>query len=67
MPSDFVIVKTPSGLRPEYFNLWLGTFGFIFEYVAFIFECNSFFSRIGFYSFDAASEEESTVNQLDEP
>ena len=38
MPSDFVIVETPSGLMPEYFNLRLETFGLIFEYVVFIFE-----------------------------
>ena len=66
MPSDFVIVETPSGLMPEYFNLRLETFGFIcpgliFEYVAFI------FSRIGFCTPDAASEEEVAVDPLDEP
>ena len=66
MLSDFVIVKTPSGLTPEYFNLRLETFGFIypgltFEYVVFI------FSWIGFCTLDAASEEEAAVDLLDEP
>ena len=66
MPSDFVIVETPSGLMPEYFNLRLETFGFIcprltFEYVVFI------FSRIGFCTLDAASEEEAAVDLLDAP
>ena len=72
MPSDFVIVETPSGLTPEHFNPWFGTFGFIwtwfiFEYVVFVFERNSFFTRIGSCTFDAAPEEEATIDVLDEP
>ena len=67
MPSDFVIVKTPSGLMLEYFNLRLETFWIIFEYVVFFFERNSFFTRIGSRTFDAASEEEAAVDLLDEP
>ena len=63
MPSDFIIVETPSGLTPEYFNLRLGTFGFIC--FGLIFEL--FFSRIGFCTLDAASKEEALVDLLDEP
>ena len=56
MPSEFVTVKTPSGLMPEHFILRLGIFGFIFEYIAFVFEL-----------LDAASEEESSVDRSDNP
>ena len=67
MPSYLVTVKTPSGLMPEHFILRLGIFGFIFEYIAFVFERNSFFSRIGVCLLDAASEEESAVDRFDDP
>ena len=67
MPSDFVIVETPSGLTPEHFNPRFGTIGFIFEYGVFVFERNSFFTRIGFCTLDATSEEEAAVDLLDEP